>query len=695
MSQPLNWKYNKWKLKDNREWKDSHETSLPTFCAWDGEGYNRNGVHTYFLLANSRGDFILNLEGLSTGECLSFILEKSNPGDTHVGFSFSYDVNMLLKDLPKDRLERLHKGWRVRWVWEGKVFRLRWIERKEFTVSNFNRKSVQKYGKWFHRAIPEKPKSVTIWDTIGFFQCSFVKALEQYLPGQIATNEMDSWKQKRATFSSEEIEGIKSYCFSELAAMVQLMDRLAENLATVGLHLARWDGAGSVAGAMMRKWKINVHQNRAFPDTITRWAQYAYSGGRIECVRVGHKWGVCTILDINSAYPSVLVTLPSLSRGAWIWSDTFRPNTFALWHVKWNIPDLDWENEDRSRNKDAHLIFPFFYRRQNGSIIFPPAGEGEYWTPEVQVALKYHGEDIVILGGWVWQSETEVKPYAWVAELYQQRKKWKAESNGAQMVAKLGMNSLYGKNAQSVAGFDGKPPSTHQLEWAGFTTSQTRAWLYDVAKANEEHLIYLATDGLGFDCAKECLELPKLGKELGEWDIQEVGGITSVKSGIYFLEQNGDAVDRNPKPKTRGYDPGTVTVDKVREAWASGAFYMEATNTRFIGLGFALNTGRWDLWRTWYTQNRKLHFIPSGKRQPMLWQFGEALKEGKPYAGYNVQTEFMPTRAAHLVHGFTGKIRPKYVEPGHSEYFALPWIQGGAKADPYEVSEYADEKMEV
>lgn len=696
----MKWVYNKRKLHDNREWKDSHTTTNPTFCAWDGESYNKDGIHTYFLLANSHGESIVNMDGLSTEQCLTFMLESSVKGEVNVGYAFSYDVNMLLRDVPKDRLIRLYKGMRVRLILNGKWFYIRWLSRKELQISNFRRKSTRRFSPMLNRAIPDNPRSVVIWDTIGFFQCSFVKALEQYLPGQIATQEMESWKQKRSTFSLEEIEGIKAYCFSELAAMIQLMDKLAENLATVGLHLARWDGAGSVAGTMMRKYKVNEHQNHNFPAVIGRWSQYAYSGGRIECVRIGHYWDTCTLLDINSAYPSVLIGLPSLRQGEWVYSESFKPTTFSIWWVKWNIHADDWEDCHKQRIPGSHLIYPFFYRKKDGSILYPPSGEGKYWCPEVEVALKWHMADVMVIGGYVWKSQASEKPYAWLVELYEQRRKWKELGNGAQMVAKLGMNSLYGKNAQSVGGYAGKPPSTHQLEWAGYVTSQTRAKLYDVAKANEDRLIYLATDGIGLVGSPMVQILPDIGSRLGQWDMQEVGGLTSVKSGIYFVEKMGKEFDSNPKPKTRGYDPGTVTMQKIIEAWSQERDYLLAPNTRFIGLGFAVSTGRWDLWRTWVTQHRKLDFLPAGKRQPMQWQAMESLSKGTPFAGYNLQTEFMPTRAAHVVHGFAAHptkdlhIKARYQEPEHSDYYALPWITGGSKSDKGDGRNFADEEME-
>src|SRR5579872_6437570 len=80
------------------------------FIAWDGEGVHGNGdYHPYSLFGASTGERI-KYQDLSTLDCLSLIIdvERSNRKAIHVGYSFGYDVNMIIKDLPFRQLVLLH-----------------------------------------------------------------------------------------------------------------------------------------------------------------------------------------------------------------------------------------------------------------------------------------------------------------------------------------------------------------------------------------------------------------------------------------------------------------------------------------------------------------------------------------------------------------------------------------------------------
>jgi hypothetical protein len=85
------------------------------FIAWDGEGWTEHRadhvltesgkcvggcVHHYFLFGASSGDSV-RAESLSTVECLNVMLTcaSQNPSAIHVGYAFTYDVNMILKDV--------------------------------------------------------------------------------------------------------------------------------------------------------------------------------------------------------------------------------------------------------------------------------------------------------------------------------------------------------------------------------------------------------------------------------------------------------------------------------------------------------------------------------------------------------------------------------------------------------------------
>ena len=83
--------------------------------AWDGEGANVDGVHIFNLLSNSLGQYIHDDSGLSTNHCFEFFIQN-NPADAiHVIFGGGYDVNMILRDLPRNKVEELWKKGRCKW----------------------------------------------------------------------------------------------------------------------------------------------------------------------------------------------------------------------------------------------------------------------------------------------------------------------------------------------------------------------------------------------------------------------------------------------------------------------------------------------------------------------------------------------------------------------------------------------------
>src|SRR5215510_10643991 len=82
------------------------------FVAYDGEGItDDSGAHHYVLLANSRGDRIVNPAGLGWKECVDFFLECSGKyrRAIHIVFSGGYDFNMIMKSFSREECERVYR----------------------------------------------------------------------------------------------------------------------------------------------------------------------------------------------------------------------------------------------------------------------------------------------------------------------------------------------------------------------------------------------------------------------------------------------------------------------------------------------------------------------------------------------------------------------------------------------------------
>lgn len=570
-----------------------------SIVAWDGEGANLDsGEHIYNLLANSKGACVIDVLGLPTLTVFEFLLDNSSDRDINVIFGGSYDVNMILKDMDKDHLQELWNSGRTYWM----NYRVMYAPRKKFTIQKIHNKKIL--------------KTFVLWDVIGYFQSSFVVACQRWLGNLDVLKDIQEMKDKRSVFKSEDITEIVEYNKKECLLLVLLMERLFASLDEANVQLMRYDGAGSIAAALLKMNNVRNYKGK-IPSGVNRQAQYAYSGGRIEAVKCGTTTKPTRIFryDINSAYPSACLTLPSYIGAKW-------------------VKELDWDGTNNSLvcvkyHFDIEAPFyPLWFRDSNGNISYPRYGKGIYWGAEVQNLYKYYqeGKDFEIEWALNCTIKDETKPFEFITDLFELRKKFKAEGSMASESLKLGLNSIYGKLVQQAGYREGRIPTYHQLLWGGQITAFTRAKLFDAAMQSPKDVISFATDAvfttteLNLDC----------NGELGNWSFDEFQGITIVQAGVYFLDcsnYHNESYSKCPHcrwvtgddiggwyEKFRGFDKGSLQRDEIIQCWKDGTNY-EASLTRFVGLGSAL-MAKESLkdWRTWQTTKRQLDIRPTGKR---------------------------------------------------------------------------------
>ncbi|HKU53408.1 MAG TPA: DNA polymerase, partial [Nitrospira sp.] len=598
------------------------------FIGWDGEGYTTDdGRHHYMLFGSSVGDEISS-PSLGTRECLDLLLsvEQKYPDSFHVIFAGNYDVNMMLKDMPTSYLRRLKETGMVRW--EG--YSIGYIKSKMFRVK---RGTV----------------SVTLYDVFTFFATSFVKALEEYIGADDDdVRRIREGKSQRSEFGYEDLENVAEYFRAELRYLVRLCDTLRDYLTTAGIRLAKWHGPGAVASAVLKSKKL---KRIPLIEEVSTAAQYAYTGGRFEQFKIGTYEGPVWQYDIRSAYPSAIATLPRLG-GEWRHVDSPRDvQSFGLYRCVYE-----------SAGRDVSLPHPFAWRHRNGAVFYPPKhGGGWIWGVELLSSMRHAPGEIRILEGWEYNDSGE-RPYAWIAEMYQQRVDWKEQGNAAQLALKLAMNSIYGKLAQQVGWRlrDGVPvlPSFHQLEYAGYITAHARSQLYAAMMQSPDALIATETDAV---YSMKPLELA-VGKALGEWEEKRYDGVIYVQSGLYFA-RDGDEW----KHRTRGFGRGDIEVERLRD-WlatmhsADDAYTAEpfrVSQTRFKTLGTSL--GKED-WRTWVTTEREISAgTPGGKRE----HFGPlciSCETGRGHLGSTMH-EMVPALSLRGI---------DYTQP--SQPFPLEWV---------------------
>jgi len=511
------------------------------FVVWDGEGAHSGTrkAQDYILFGHYDGDEHHYIHGrtLTTYACLRHIIAAGEryTNHWHVGFAFDYDVNMILRNLTLAQFTRLRET--------GSCL----LGDHEYRIEHIP-------GKWFRVTHYREPKNVTvtIYDVWGFFQSSFVKALTANISDHtlmIHLPEIESGKDKRSQFTFAQFEFIKQYWMIEAELFHALVERLRELLYDAELFIAKWHGPGELANYAYRTNGIRIHK-RDCGENIYNLARYGYAGGRFERFHIGRYEGIFAY-DINSAYPFAISHLPSLSRGQWEYNECPSIGSiaeFGIYRVS-------------LRQRLGQPAGPLFCRDRRGNISYPWMVDGWYWSPEIKAMLAANPElESSVVEGWEFLG-WEDRPFAFVADIYADRRRMKAANIGTQMALKLLLNSLYGKMAQR-AGWKrtGRAPVWHQLEWAGWVTSFTRAQLYTImSRIPFDTLIAVETDGLFSTLPPTEIGLES-SSELGAWEATAIDELIYLQSGFY-AKRTGE----NWALKYRGLDSKSVSIAQIIE----------------------------------------------------------------------------------------------------------------------------------
>jgi hypothetical protein len=570
------------------------------FIAIDGEGH---GDRLVLLAANSANNgvqtYVENYsdDGLSTREMLDFLwgLAECYPGDKFIGFSFTYDVNMIiypLLSLRKPMVKRLCEKKYVRAALDKTTtVGIRFYPGKFVVFTEY-------IGK-------EQGRTIRIEDTFGFYQQSFVKALDKWeMPDKQALERIAEGKKHRSdSFAAMDRTQVLNYCLDECQQLAKLTDKLRNAIKSAGIELDKYIGAGAIAQTYMRKYNVHNHvrHDNVYGSDIQEAIMYAYFGGRSEIYRQGYFRHPTYVYDINSAYPAETLTLPSLRNGLWRkYRSENKANLtnavlsgeipYGLCKVSWDVGEL------------MPTLVPFPKRMANGNIRYRGKGEGWYWMAETQTALRHFPDAITVHEILAFDPRDNTQPFAFVEHLAAMRLQAKQAGLASAQIYKLGLNSLYGKTAQAKRG--GRYPAYQSYVWAGMITAGTRAKLLDAIAPNRDSVIACATDGVIF------AEDPHIqqGKGLGEWECKSYDELLYLQAGVYFC--NGHGIN-----KTRGHILADLHYEEILKGWLQSGpnFEYSYTSRRFVGMGLANHLNDFTMWCDWIDFPRTLRCRPPGK----------------------------------------------------------------------------------
>lgn len=594
-----------WRREDRREARRLSTHTDKPFVACDGEGAGVDDLGRQLYLLFRMGEReLFNDAPLSTYELLDFICDEPT-GTILVGFSFGYDVTMILRDLPEKQQRRLFEPkeqgeGRSRYVWY-RDFDIEYLPKQYFRV---RRVKVIRNERNIERRVPVKGSSRTIFETFGFFQKSFVKTIESFNVGTDAERQsIAADKARRATF-----EGIgdreREYCALECRLLEQLMEDLRGYCYAAGIRPRSWNGAGKLASALH-----HVHKTVRIPEVIGSipqgvldWANMAYYGGRFEITRTGMIEREVHEYDIRSAYPSAMGSLPCLVHGSWHYCDKLSMGSKAETY----IAACSFSHPDSKHGNLCGLPI----RSSEGHLYWPNRGSGVYWNVEIDSA-KALGAVIKYKGYWVYEHNCDCQMFEWVEALFDYRRS--IGSSGPGYPIKLGINALYGTLAQRV----GNGRYTNMV-YAGLITAITRAKLNYAAAQSPGNIVMLATDAL---YSLDPLDLP-IGDKLGQWEHERLDGLFIVQPGLYWCPEKRKRKSRGLPGKffeeagmTEGFEQAWRHWDGNVEAFASRRVPL---NT-FVGLKLALARNAPETAGKWIEDERHISFDYRNKREGHIW----------------------------------------------------------------------------
>ncbi len=554
--------------------RELHYRDYP-FIGWDGEAPRDTG---YSLFGSSSGHEICSPK-LTTNECFDLLLEAKQeyPFSIFVWFGGRYDFDSITRlSIPLDTLSRLNTSGSL-W-WHG--YRITEIPGKIYTVArNGVTAKIFEITDWFHTPYVKALRNYGV----GIDNCQHVRvsddcSVECDCLCDVCRIARD--KAARPSFLWKDMPDIAEYMRLELKYMPQLMERVRGITINAGFDLRAWYGPSALARQLLTRNKVKLAMCET-PEKVNLAAQYAFAGGRFEGFQGGIIDQEYWTWDQNSAYMHAALSLPNLASGIWRHGKCYEPGKFAIYHI-------DYHCRDRYNPLKP---FPLFRRLPNGNVVWPNRVRGWYWGPEA--ALVANDPNAKFLDALVFDEFDESdRPFSFVRDLYAQRLAFQRlpESNRsreAEKALKWALAAIYGQLARRV-GWDKKrkkPPSTHQLEWAGYILSACRAAMYLMAVQAGDKLVSIDTDSVSTLCPIEC----DLGVELGQWKADRADKAIVFQNGIYFTYSDG----KWSKGKHRGIEKRVgspaLTPEMLVEAIRTGTKVQLEPRQRYITSRMSLN----------------------------------------------------------------------------------------------------------
>lgn len=552
---------------------------------------------------------------LTPDEIFRALTNREGRSAINVWYNLDFDANVILSALPFDRVAEVKVMGATEW--EG--YSISYVPSKFLLIKDRHRNQYKHY------------------DISQFFYGKLSRAVKEWEVGSDKLDTIDVQK-----FGLNEAGELNDYIRSEWDRIVDYAERdadLARKLwrrfcdvaEPLNIPCGRPYSTGYLAEQTFNVRFRNGERKPRFGDFgMQRRFWESYHGGRFEVLKRGDV-GDVILVDINSAYPNVLRSLPDPTSLHWsylrgpvdvrllraadygvirarIWTDSARPLQPFACKIGGRLvyPIMD--------GQEISVILPaFLYALESGLIT-------DYQVVDSYLAVK---------------TTDTVFPFQFITAMYHERQRYKeAGEHLKQKVLKYILNSMYGKLAQTTAQvfepgdgpakprrvpvfvdmlpravrpvFEGRElvcelraGSYTNPMLASYVTGLVRLQLLRAAVDSglENSVCLMATDSLLVERAAfkaSDFEARECAVGLGSWAVEAEGRALVVGAGVYEITgADGEPVKR----ATRGFDPSAGVMvglgdlslwNAARDATGGG---LKVTHVRPLKIGEAVHRG--------------------------------------------------------------------------------------------------------
>lgn len=384
-------------------------------------------------------------------------------------------------------------------------------------------------------------------DTMPFFPMS-LKAASKFIGSKI--------KMKAPEYLGKREPNKKEMKYFRKYAMIDAEIAYKLGMLIVGLHkefninTSYSVSIASLSAKIYRKY-FQKEDIKLPNKKIIKMALLAFHGGRTEAFGYG-KMKSMKCIDINSSYPSSMSKIKIPIEDKWV--KTYELNEDGFYKISGYMPKTK--------------ISPMPLRLDN-MLKFPCGKFDNVIVTGIEAKrIRDISAKFKVVEGWKYTGKYDYSMRDFVLFFYIKKKEAKRQKDKIKYhFYKIIMNSLYGKtiqlNSEKTANYEdgykcGKgaykiinrrvPAGMFNPVIAAWITAYSRIMLYDKMKEYEKYAAYCDTDSIFL--SRNCPKI-KLGKNLGEWDIESSGSLILIREKLYLIS-NKDKMLKSGRHSFRG-----------------------------------------------------------------------------------------------------------------------------------------------